>query len=115
MPIYRQHSRRLRLQYGPGRPDVVSERPYDERRQVFLDGEAPTHVELSGDEIGFDVTAWLRAGGGVLADELPPVYRLTRATGETVIVTPEGEQPAPPLPAQPETARRGRFSPRRRR
>ncbi len=66
MPLYRQYSLRLRLQYGPGRPDVNSTRPHHETadgRRIYDDSdEAPTLVLLTGEEVGIDVAMLLAAG-----------------------------------------------------
>lgn len=59
MPVYRQITHKLRLQYGPGKPDIVSERPSRrnrEGRRVYTDSDDnPTLVELTGAEVGCDV------------------------------------------------------------
>ena len=65
---YVQIARKLRVQRGPGRPDLVSERPGkwvgrggDSERYVFSDADAPTLVEFDEHCRG-DVAAMLKAG-----------------------------------------------------
>ena len=62
---YRQISRKLRIQRGPGRPDKVSERPSRENKagvRVYLDSdEAPTLIEFDEFDI-VDIDQMLRIG-----------------------------------------------------
>lgn len=59
MTLYCQHTYRIRLQQGPGKPDIVSERPRNRRTELFLDGPAGTQVEIPEGLPGFDVGAAL--------------------------------------------------------
>lgn len=59
-----QHAQRLRLQFGPGRPDVVSERPRNKKSGVYLDGPAGTQVDVPDDAVGID-RAMLLANGAL--------------------------------------------------
>ena len=68
MSKYVQIARKLRVQRGPGRPDLVSERPGkwvgrggDNEWYVFSDADAPTLVEFD-EHCLVDVAAMLRAG-----------------------------------------------------
>lgn len=54
MTLYCQHTHRLRLQFGPGKPDVVSERPRNRRTELFTDGPSGTQVEIPEGVVGFD-------------------------------------------------------------
>jgi hypothetical protein len=57
MTLYCQHTYRLRLQQGPGKPDIVSERPRNRRTELFTDGPAGTQVEIPDDLAGFNLGA----------------------------------------------------------
>ncbi len=50
MTRYRQIAQRLRIQQGPGKPDIVSERPRDKKTGRYLDldesGISQTFVEI---------------------------------------------------------------------
>lgn len=59
MTLYCQHTYRLRLQQGPGKPDIVSERPRNRRTELFLDGPAGTQVEIPDNVTGLDLGAAL--------------------------------------------------------
>lgn len=59
---YCQHTHRLRLQFGPGRPDIVSERPRHRRTELFTDGPAGTQIDIPDDVIGFDLPFSLTIG-----------------------------------------------------
>ena len=59
MTLYCQHTYRIRLQQGPGKPDIVSERPRNRRTELFLDGPSGTQVEIPDDLPGFDAGAAL--------------------------------------------------------
>lgn len=59
MTLFCQHTYRIRLQQGPGKPDIVSERPRNRRTELFLDGPAGTQVEIPDDVPGFDLGAAL--------------------------------------------------------
>lgn len=113
MPIYRQQTHRLRLHYADG-PHLESERPRHRESGRFLDEDAPTFVELTGEEVGFDRDAWLRSGGGALHEApLPAYYRLTTRSGVTLHLPPGGGMAAaavaPAAPARPirRSVRRG--------
>lgn len=72
---YRQIAHRLRIAYGPGRPDVVSERPAKVNartgERTYLDTEAPTVVEI-GDDALVDVATLLACGAiARLPEEAP--------------------------------------------
>lgn len=63
---YIQIARKLRLQYGPGKPDIVSERPTrnTDTGRVYTDSEDnPTLVTLTGEEVGLNVELLIRSGG----------------------------------------------------
>lgn len=53
MTQYRQIAHRLRLQMGPGRPDIVSERPRVTRTGKYLDlgadGKSTTTIDVPDD------------------------------------------------------------------
>ncbi len=55
MTLYCQHTHRLRLQQGPGTPDIVSERPRNRRTELFLDGAAGTQIDIPDGLVGFDL------------------------------------------------------------
>lgn len=59
MTLYCQHTYRLRLQQGPGKPDIVSERPRNRRTELFLDGPAGTQIDIPDGLPGFDLGAAL--------------------------------------------------------
>ena len=59
MTLYCQHTYRIRLQQGPGKPDIVSERPRTRRTELFTDGPAGTQVEIPDNVTGFDLGAAL--------------------------------------------------------
>lgn len=59
---YCQHTHRLRLQFGPGHPDVVSERPRNRRTELFTDGPAGTQVEIPDGVVGLDLGFALNIG-----------------------------------------------------
>lgn len=59
---YRQFTQRLRIQRGPGNPDLVSERPRDQKSRNYLDSDAkPTLITLSEGDLA-DVPALLASG-----------------------------------------------------
>lgn len=59
MTLYCQHTYRIRLQQGPGKPDIVSERPRNRRTELFLDGPAGTQIDIPDGLPGFDLGAAL--------------------------------------------------------
>lgn len=68
MSKYVQIARKLRVQRGPGRPDLVSERPGkwvgrggDNERYVFSDTESPTLIEFD-EHCRVDVASMLAKG-----------------------------------------------------
>lgn len=64
MTRYRQIAQRLRLQMGPGRPDIVSERPrHKSGRYLDLDddGQSTTVIDIPADTLA-DIPALLRQG-----------------------------------------------------
>ena len=75
---YRQITQKLRLQYGPGKPDVVSERPRHEASGRYLDN-GETYVELTGEEVGVDVAMLLAIGA---IEPLPEPKRATAKKGD---------------------------------
>ena len=62
-----QLTRRIRLQYGPGKPDIESERPYredDAGNPIYTDDpeKNPTVVDIDENVVRIDVAALLRSG-----------------------------------------------------
>ena len=72
MTLYRQITHRLRLQMGPGKPDVTSERPRQKKTGIYLDigpdGRSTTTVDIPADALA-DVPGLLRVGA---IEALPP-------------------------------------------
>lgn len=68
MTQYQQLTHRLRFNMGPGRPDIVSERPMNRKRE-FLDGEEGTVVEIPAGAVGVDVAMLLRTGAIAVIEE----------------------------------------------
>lgn len=91
MTLYCQHTHRLRLQFGPGKPDVVSERPRNRRTELFTDGPSGTQVEIPEGVVGFDLgyALGINAIAALPCDEHP---------GEAAPVI---EQPAQKVAAAP--------------
>lgn len=80
--IYRQIAHRLRLQMGPGKPDIVSERPRQKKTGRYLDldqdGLSTTRIEIPEGAL-VDVDQLVRIG----AIEAVPRWRTApEPTGE---------------------------------
>ena len=68
---YRVLTERLRVQRGPGRPDLVVERPMSSKRTAFLDSdEKPTLIQFD-EHCQVDVAFLLVVGA--IVEYVPPV------------------------------------------
>lgn len=63
--FYRQLAYKLRIGYGPGKPEIISTRPITgdiKGDYRFTDDDNPTLVDLTGEEVGLDLDMLLRNG-----------------------------------------------------